>query len=82
MGAQQQAAGAPPQLQGAMVSAAQQEQQAAAGDAAGGDGGFTPTAFVCQNFTCQAPTSDADKVYELLSRQGGAAAVKLQPVKL
>lgn len=47
----------------------------------GDDGRFPPTAFVCQNFTCQAPTGDAAKVYELLSRQG-TPVVKLQPVKL
>lgn len=61
---------------------------AAAGDGDGdpggdsSDGGFTPTAFVCQNFTCQAPTTEAAKVYELLSRQGSPPGVKLQPVKL
>jgi hypothetical protein len=56
---------------------------AAAAAAAGSanDGGFAPTAFVCQNFTCQAPTGDAGKVYELLSKQG-EGVVKLQPVKL
>lgn len=42
---------------------------------------FKPTAFVCQNFTCQAPTSDPQKVYELLSARGGGA-VKLQAFKL
>lgn len=54
---------------------------AAAGEAGGA--GLAPTAFVCQNFTCQAPTGDAGRVYELLSKQQGAVgAVKLQPVKL
>jgi hypothetical protein len=49
-------------------------------------GGAVPTAFVCQNFTCLAPTSDADKLYEQLSVRAGRAAagsgVKLTPVKL
>jgi hypothetical protein len=55
---------------------------AAAGGGAGWDAGrFPPTAFVCQNFTCQAPTSDAAKVVALLSSQG-AGMLKLQPVKL
>jgi hypothetical protein len=54
---------------------------AAAAAGSGNDGGFAPTAFVCQNFTCQAPTGDAGKVYELLSKQG-EGVVKLQPVKL
>jgi uncharacterized protein YyaL (SSP411 family) len=42
------------------------------------------TAFVCQNFTCQAPTSSAAKLYELLAaqQQGGGGAPKLQPVTL
>jgi hypothetical protein len=54
---------------------------AAAGEGSGA--GFAPTAFVCQNFTCQAPTGDAGRVYELLSKhQGAAGVVKLQPVKL
>jgi uncharacterized protein YyaL (SSP411 family) len=44
-----------------------------------------PTAFVCQNFTCLAPTSNAEKLYEQLSVRAGKAAaggVKLTPVKL
>jgi hypothetical protein len=52
---------------------------AAAGDA--GRSKFPPTAFVCQNFTCQAPTGDAGKVYDLLTLQS-TGVVKLQPVKL
>lgn len=52
-----------------------------AGAGAGADAGrFPPTAFVCQNFTCQAPTTEAAKVVALLSSQAGM--LKLQPVKL
>lgn len=56
--------------------------------AGGADGGVQPTAFVCQNYTCQAPTSEPGKVYELLSRAaasgppGSSSGLKLQPVKL
>ncbi|WIA34616.1 hypothetical protein OEZ86_012935 [Tetradesmus obliquus] len=56
---------------------------AAAGAAAGGE--VEPTAFVCQNFTCLAPTSSAEKLYEQLSARpgkGAAGGVKLTPVKL
>ncbi len=31
-----------------------------------------PAAFVCQNFTCQAPTTEAGKVRELLQQKPGA----------
>lgn len=60
-----------------------QPKEGAVAAAAGGAGSsmFPPTAFVCQNFTCQAPTGDAGKVYDLLSQQS-AGVVKLQPVKL
>jgi hypothetical protein len=53
----------------------------AAAGAAGDGSKFPPTAFVCQNFTCQAPTGDPGKVYDLLMQQS-AGVVKLQPVKL
>jgi hypothetical protein len=53
--------------------------------AAGGAPGVVPTAFVCQNFTCLAPTSSAEKLLEQLSARPGkaaAGAVKLTPVQL
>eukprot|EP00882_Tetradesmus_deserticola_P003612 GHRQ01003823.1.p1 GENE.GHRQ01003823.1~~GHRQ01003823.1.p1 ORF type:complete len:233 (+),score=84.97 GHRQ01003823.1:86-700(+) len=59
--------------------------EVAAAGGAGSAAGFVPTAFVCQNFTCLAPTSSADKLYEQLSVRAGKAAaggVKLTPVKL
>lgn len=66
----------------AEAAAADMGLQPAAAAAAGADAGrFPPTAFVCQNFTCQAPTSDAAKVVALLSSQG-SGMLKLQPVKL
>lgn len=78
-------AGAGPGEAAAAITAA----AAAASDvaaAAGADGGYQPTAFVCQNFTCQAPTASAQKVYELLTAAGtgagGPGPVQLTPVKL
>jgi uncharacterized protein YyaL (SSP411 family) len=61
------------------------ETKASEEAAAGGAPGVVPTAFVCQNFTCLAPTSSADKLYEQLSVKAGKAAaggIKLTPVKL
>jgi hypothetical protein len=61
------------------------EAKASEEAAAGGAPGVVPTAFVCQNFTCLAPTSSAEKLYEQLSVRAGKAAaggVKLMPVKL
>jgi uncharacterized protein YyaL (SSP411 family) len=61
------------------------EAKASEEAAAGGAPGVVPTAFVCQNFTCLAPTSSAEKLYEQLSVRAGKSAaggVKLTPVKL
>jgi uncharacterized protein YyaL (SSP411 family) len=78
------AAGAGPGEAAAAIAAAAATSDVAA--AAGADGGYQPTAFVCQNFTCQAPTASAQKVYELLTAAGTGAGgwgpVKLTPVKL
>lgn len=35
--------------------------------AEGGAVAITPTAFVCQNYTCQAPTTDPARVRQLLA---------------
>lgn len=52
--------------------------------AGGASGGLQPTAFVCQNYTCLAPTSSPGKLNEQLSAKVGRAAggVKLTPVQL
>lgn len=52
------------------------ERQAQLGNAAP----YTPTAFVCQNFTCQAPTTDAGAVVRLLRQAGGGSGgARAQP---
>jgi hypothetical protein len=42
--------------------------------AAGGadDAAVTPTAFVCANYTCQAPTTSSERLYEVLVSSSGA----------
>lgn len=46
---------------------------AAAAKGGGGGGSFPPTAFVCQDYTCKAPTRDAGQLLALL-RAGAAPA--------
>eukprot|EP00879_Flechtneria_rotunda_P027714 GHRR01029701.1.p1 GENE.GHRR01029701.1~~GHRR01029701.1.p1 ORF type:complete len:177 (+),score=71.93 GHRR01029701.1:156-686(+) len=67
----------------AAVGGQQAEVAASEVAAAGGAdaANFEPTAFVCQNFTCQAPTQSPGRLYELLSNVK-PAGVKLQPVQL
>jgi uncharacterized protein YyaL (SSP411 family) len=69
----------------AAADSAAGETKASEETAAGGAPGVVPTAFVCQNFTCLAPTSSAEKLFEQLSVRADKAAaggIKLTPVKL
>lgn len=43
---------------------------------------FPATAFVCQNFACQAPTSDPEKVRNLLGQQTGSQQPRVQKFNL
>lgn len=50
-------------------------------EATGMEAGEPATAFICQNFTCQAPTTDPAKVRELLAKpRVGTAKPSLTPV--
>jgi hypothetical protein len=57
----------------AMVQAHAAKLQAAAGGSGGEGGGFVPTAFVCQNYTCKAPTTDPHRLLALLREAGTGA---------